>query len=226
MNIDQENLDKTSFIFINELLQLKRNDNIFVYTDKGGCKAITDSIKRKSDALGTHMEIYELDSNLSLPDKAEQLTKKIEQGAYDVICEFSEQYFYQTSVWKVAKDKGIRVYSLAGIDADSFIRCVGEVDQNVMFQIGEELKKLLLNAKKVEISTKMGTKITMNMKSHCIFDYFPLRRFKAKSYVHSPSGTLENADKQSFMGGAIGFSRRSTFHGRNGSRRWLLLASE
>jgi len=155
--------------------------------------------------MGALTELFELNSNLKLPDMAQELTYKIEKGAFDAVCELSEQYFYQTLACKRALQLGSRIYSLAGLDADALTRCVGNVNHNLMFEFGMALRKILGKARSIQILTKNGTHIKFQMSPNPVFRFILKLRRKRVSGILYPSGKPVQKGQSTFLGGQLAF---------------------
>ena len=170
-------------------------------------------------------ELFELNSKKKLDDMARDLTFEIENGAFDVVCELSEQYFYYTQPWYKALELGSRFYSLAGLNVDSFIRCVGKVNHVAIFQFGTLLKEILNDANTIQIVSEKGTKIDFQMDNNLVLRLisrletnlafrlvFRLQRKfiskltrKQRSCVTNPSSVEVKRGESAFMGGQLGF---------------------
>lgn len=207
MNSRGIDLRDASFIFVKELLNLRRGDKLLIYVDQGSCYYTAEVIQTTAHQIGALTDIFELNSNLKLSAIEQELTDKIETGDFNVICELSEQYFYKSEVWRRALQSGSRIYSLAGLNYDAFIRCVGRVDHDLMFQFGNSLRELLMKAKSIQILTKKGTNIKLRMNNNLVIRFIEkLKRKKISySYVTHPSGMLIQGVKSTFIGGQIAF---------------------
>jgi leucyl aminopeptidase (aminopeptidase T) len=205
MNKQDSDLRETAFVFVKELLNLKRGERLLIYVDQGSDYYTAKIIEDSAQQMGALTELFELNSDLKLPDMARELTQKIEKGAFDVICELSEQYFYQSLAWKRARQLGSRIYSLAGMDADAFTRCVGKVNHNLMFQFGMALRGILKKAESIQILTKKGTHIKFQMKANPVFRFILRLRRKQKPRIFTPSGKPIQRGQSSFLGGQLAF---------------------
>lgn len=202
-----EELNKSVDIFLSELLRYLPGECILVYVDQGSDLQIAEAIKRSVERQGGRADIFLLNSDLAPADQAKQLTEKIKHGSFSIICELSEQYFYLTSVWKTARENGARVYSLAGLDAASFIRCVGRVNHERMFEFGMSLKRMLQDSKRLRIHTQNGTDIQMQLESNPnILKRLVARvRKRPRSFILSPCGIFDDRIRTTFLGGQVSF---------------------
>jgi leucyl aminopeptidase (aminopeptidase T) len=201
-------MKKTALIFLKDLVNLKVGENILFYTDKGSDSGIALTLHESAKDIGAKSEVFELDACLSLPEMAHALTEKIERDSFDVMCELSEQYFYQTTAWQRALQLGARLYSLGGLKADDFIRCVGKADHTLMHEFGVNLREVIGKAKSVQIITEKGTDIRLDMNIGLVHRIIAKLTGKQRpyAYVTPPSGKLSHDVPATFLGGQIAFN--------------------
>ncbi len=201
----KEDLKKAAGVFIKELLNLKPQEKLLIYVDKGSDFNVASAIQAATKGEGCTAELFELDPNLEIHDVVRNLTRKIEDGFFNVICELSEQYFYQTSAWQRALEMGARIYSLGGLQSDGFIRCFGKVNHTLIYDFGTRLREILWKAKSVKILTKKGTDIKFEMNISLVDRVISKLTGKKRSYAYvtRPSGKLTHDVPATFMGGQI-----------------------
>ena len=206
-NVDhsQDELEKSVDVFLNELLGHRHGENILVYVDQGSDDRVSNTLKARVEKRGGRTEILALNSEQTPANQARQLTEKIKHGSFNIICELSEQYFYLTSAWKVAREVGTRVYSLAGLDAASFIRCVGRVNHERMFQFGMALKRVLQESRRLRIHTRNGTDIQMQLGLNPFKRLVARLRKRPRSFILSPCGMFDDKTQTTFLGGQLSF---------------------
>lgn len=204
MNREQDELNAAAAEFVSELLGVRRGGKILICRDRERRFELSEALRRAAEYEGAQVEMLEIDRSVPIEESASKLEKAIESGGFDVICELSEQYFYQSKAWKNAREKGVKAYSLAGLDADAFIRCVGRVDQKRMFGFGQQLAKTIKSGRKVEIRSNAGTTITCEMRASWFHKLLPLR-WRPRASIGSPSGYLGEGGSSTFMGGQLAF---------------------
>ncbi|MBI5150109.1 MAG: hypothetical protein HZA28_04975 [Candidatus Omnitrophica bacterium] len=207
MENQKENLEKAASILAKDLLCLKEGEKLFIYVDRGSDLAVAQSVQNYAGKTGVQTELYKLNDRLEFPEKLNELTAKIESEHYDAICELSEEYFYPTIAWKKALERKARIYSLAGMDAQSFIRCIGEVDHESMFRLGTKLNQRLKAAKTIHIRTAKGTDIKFRIQARMnrILRSLLKSMKKELSYVMAQSGTPVQSGQCTFLGGQVAF---------------------
>jgi len=206
MNNSERDVKQAAMVFTRQLLNLKQDQRLLVYVDQGSDLNVAGAIQDAAKETGAKADLLELKSDLKLNDVVRKLVNTIEKEAFDVICELSEQYFYPTLVWKRALQLGSQIYSLGGVHADAFIRCVGKVNHELMFQFGMALKRLLEKATHIQIVTTQGTNLALQMKSNSLFfRLISMLKTRQKPYVLYPSGVLEGTCRATFLGGQLAF---------------------
>jgi hypothetical protein len=193
--------------FLKDILYLNTGQRMMTYSDMGCDTYLIDELINLAQKNGIYVDVLWLDNSSELSEVIKIIIKKIKYENYNVILELSKQYFYPTDVWRISQQKGCRLYALGAIKADSFIRCIGEVDQVKMKQFGMQLYKLLRKARLIQIYTEAGTNITCRMNtSHFITALFEqlskviqlLKRLKTKlkgPVAISPNSTLLDEEK-------------------------------
>lgn len=204
----EQNLKDSALLFLKDLLSLENGKRILFYADKGSDSHIVRILHESAEEIGAKSEVFELDSTLALPVMAQNLTKKIERGSFDVICELSEQYFYQTAAWQKALQLGSRLYSIGGLSADGFIRCVGKANYDLIYEFGTGLRGILEKAKSIQISTEKGTDIRLEMNISFVDRIITKLTGEKRpyAYVTRPSGKLSHDVPATFLGGQIAFN--------------------
>ena len=204
----EQNMKDSALLFLKDLLSLENGKRILFYADKGSDLQIVRILHESAEEIGAKSEVFELDSVLALPDMAQYLTEKIERGSFDVICELSEQYFYQTAAWQKALQLGFRLYSIGGLSADGFIRCVGKANYALIYEFGTGLRGILEKAKSIQISTEKGTNIRLEMNISFVDRIITKLTGEKRpyAYVTRPSGKLTPEVPATFMGGQIAFN--------------------
>lgn len=201
----ENDLNKSAEIFLNELLRHQKGESILVYLDQGSDPRVASAIKAYAEKRGGRCEIFTLNSDLTLADQARKLTEKIGQGSFNAICELSEQYFYLTPAWKEALETGARIFSLAGLDAASFIQCVGKVNHERMFQFGMTLKKLLQGSSRLRVHSQNGADIQMKLSQNPFSRLVTRLQKGSRAYILSPCGILNDKTRTTFLGGQLSF---------------------
>ena len=198
-SLDQA-LDHSAGIFLNDLLQLSTGEDVLVYFDQKSDRRVAHAVVAQALHQGHRADLIELDATLSRAGQAAQLAEHIRRGRPKAICELSDQYFYLTEAWRAAYEIGARVYSIAGLDAESFIRCIGRVDHAQMFALGMALRKLLLTSRLFEVRSTSGTNIRMTLGWGLLDRLAAKIRRGPRAFMTYPSGY-----RGGFLGGQLAF---------------------
>jgi leucyl aminopeptidase (aminopeptidase T) len=186
-----------------ELLQLKQGERLLIYVDQESDYSLAEMLQEAARSMGVETEIFEITSGLKLGDAAEELARKIQEVSFDVICELSGQYYYQTPAWQKALQTGSRLYSLGGLDRAAFVRCIGEVDHGLMFQFGMALRSVLQKTRSVQVTTQAGTDLRFRLNSSLISRAVSRLTGSAGSRVFRPTGLLTQDRRWTFLGGQL-----------------------
>lgn len=163
MNDIEKNLAESADVFLNELIQFRKGESLLVFLDERDDPRVAAAIESQSVARGGQVERLLLDSRLPLDEQARQVTERIRSGAFNAVCELASDYFYLTTVWAAARETGARIYSLGGLNAESFIHCVGRVDHRRMFAFGMAVKAILGESRTITITSPGGTNLRMRL---------------------------------------------------------------
>jgi hypothetical protein len=204
-NVQQQELKQATDILIKGLLSVKNDEKVLVYSENATQSSLVDSISSSIVEAGAGVEAAALSPEKGFQSMTEELLEIIRKRNYNVICELSDHYFYQTHAWREALVKGARLFSVGGLDADAFIRCIGRVNHEKLYEFGMELRKNFLKSQKIQIFSNEGTEITIQMQNHYLPRLISKSLRKQVSYVAFPSGFLSKGIRSTFMGGQLGF---------------------
>jgi leucyl aminopeptidase (aminopeptidase T) len=205
MNRDETTLENAASEFVRAMLRVSHGRKVLLYRDGERPSELSDAIRSAAELEGATVEMLEFDCRAPIKESSAKLEEAIEGRVFDVVCELSEHCFYQSDAWKAARMKGVDTYSLAGLDAAAFMRCVGEVDQEKMYRFGQHLASQLKAGAKLIISSSSGTRITCDMRTPWYLGVLPLGRRKPRSRVGVPSGFLGSSGRSTSMGGQLAF---------------------
>jgi len=125
MNEMNTSLEDHILHFFRHSFGFQGNDRLLIYTDRHSDSNLADAMQQAAIKLGAVVRQAEISSDRSLEDSSEWLVREIQEFAPTKICELSGQYYYQTPVWRHGVEGGAQIYSLCGLGADGFIRCIG-----------------------------------------------------------------------------------------------------
>lgn len=209
-------LSAAADVFLESLIDLRAGERMLIYQDASSDAAVARAIKDCAEQRGADVALLDLDSGRPVSALARDLVDRMAAG-FDVICELSAaNTFYSTPVWNQAHLAGARLYSLSTLDTDAFVRCVGEVDHRLVYQLGVQICQVLKSARRMHIRTAQGTDLGFAMdwgrvesvlkKIRNRFLHPSLfRGWRQEPYVAVPTGLLDHGVSVTFLGGQLGF---------------------
>jgi len=215
----QMNLHTACCDFLQQVLLMEEGESVLIYTDSGSDPNLVVALQKSANSLGMRADHLSLEGFPDLTGQIQMLRDKIESGDFQVLCELSEQYFYPSGIWEDAVRKGFRVYSMGPLDAASFLRCIGLVNQDKLMEFGDLLEQVISQARQIHVSTSAGTNLLCRMQPVGVFEKLLSSvkqgglsdRVLAKiglsqrSIVWSPSGLLKKSSGATFLGGQLAF---------------------
>jgi len=200
-------LEKSCRYLLHTILGLQRGDKLLLYTDESDGQGTAKAIQEISLADEISADLVPLQEFRDLPEKEAALLDKIAHGNYQALCELSSQYFYPSPVWRKAVRQGCRVLALGAMDKEAFVRCVGKVGHEKIYEFGLRLSDLLRKARWVEISSDSGAKISCQLsRSHGLISRIGRKLgLQANSHVWTPSGMFTPSIHATFMSGQVAF---------------------
>lgn len=197
-------IDEACRTLLCDLLHLSSGERLLLYLDEYSPGELADVLADHARAIDVEVTRLEFPPGSSVDEMGALLLRTVESQAFDAICELSESYFYPTRAWRKAVRAGSRVYSLGAMSVESFIRCVGCVDQSLMRSFGNQLAGLLRNARDIRISAGAGSEVGFCLKpptfTRRVFSRFGLMD---RSRVWPPSGFLTRRGGATFMTGQV-----------------------
>lgn len=156
--------------FLQEILLLEEGESLLLYTDAGSDRRLVTGLAGAGASLGVDVEELDLVGFATLEHRIAALRGAISRGNHDVLCELSRQYFYPSGIWEECVRAGRRVYSAAGIDVDVFRRCISNVDQQALREMGNALGALLVSAGTIRVTTPPGTCLEARMQPSGVYE--------------------------------------------------------
>lgn len=205
---DNNNVQETAIFFVRQLMNMQPGESMLLYTDEESDKKTIDVIVQAAESSNIKVHTHELNPEQTKVKHVEQLIEVLENNQFHALCETSGQYFYNTQVWRKAHQKGIYTYALGSLSLDAFSRCVGQVDNQAMYELGEKIVARLRRASVVRITQENGTDLQMGMKIPGFYNLLAkVKLLKPySSRVFKPTGYLFKGPKKStFLGGQIAF---------------------
>ena len=198
---------------------MAEGESILLYTDEGSDRQLVEALTVAARSLGMIAEELCLRQYSTLEDQIQALRERIKQGNYNVLCELSRQYFYPSGIWEESVRAGRRVYCTGPIDSDCFRRCISDINQQALMDMGQSLGELLHSADTVKITSPAGTHLVGRMQPSGMYEKalaklptgsLPDRAMNRlglgqRSAIWSSTGALRRQGGSTFMGGQLSF---------------------
>lgn len=204
----KNNIQDDAIFFVRQLMNMQPGESMLLYADAESDKNTIDVIVQAAKSNNIKVHVHELRPEQTKAQHVEQLIGVLENNQFQAICETSGQYFYNTQVWRKAHQKNIYTYALGSLSLDAFSRCVGQVDNQAMYELGEKIVARLRQASVIRITQENGTDLRMDMNMPGFYNLLAKARLLKpySSRVFKPSGYLFKGPKKStFLGGQIAF---------------------
>jgi aminopeptidase len=186
-------LKKAAKIIVTKCLGLKKNESCLIITDKNkfsiGKVLFFEALK-----ISKKVELIEIPvGKVNAEEPPSEVTKKMRK--YDVIICPTTKSLTHTDAVILARKKGARVATLPNINEDILKRCI-DVDYDEMKTLTNKLADILDKAKKVHITTKIGTDIAINLSGMKATDRNSGLIAKKGELTNLPEGETYIAPKQ------------------------------
>lgn len=172
-------------VLIEYLCNLKKGENVLIYTDTSG-----DLLAAYYIASATHaaegvvsLVVYETPPEVDMepsPPLAAAMTRA------DLIIELAEKYLIHTRAYLEAL-KSARILCLTGMSCEMMYRCVSRVNYPKMLELGKRLTNLLKQGHTLEIKTAAGTDLVCELGGR----------------VEHNAGRIFKAGEESYLGGQL-----------------------
>lgn len=194
--------------FVRDLMNMQSGESMLLYSDEQSDQETIDVIVQAAQAQAISVHVHELDPAQDKSQHVAELIAVLENNQFHALCEVSGQYFYNTQVWRKAHQQETYTYGLGALSLDAFCRCVGQVDNKAMYELGEKVVTQLRQASVVRITQDNGTDLEIGMQMPSIYNGLAKLKLVKQhvSRVFKPSGYLLKGPKKStFLGGQVAF---------------------
>ena len=191
MELKGPELLKTARFMVKELLLCQPGTHLLLIADSGSDKKVVDSLFSAAFVEGVHpVAIWK-----PMPTEVNTEPGKMVSAAMreaDVICFLEKVYFIHTDAVREALKWGARADFFGGMDAETLVRCVGEINFQGMVKLGDQITALIRAGKEMKIYSHSGTDL--------VFQLDPQRP------VYHHKGIADQPGDITFLGGQIAFA--------------------
>ena len=198
-------LDDAVDIFLDELMHLRQGESFLIYLDEGSDTNLFRAIETGASSRSARVTVLRMQAGSTLEQQTRQLVSALRSAQFHAVCELSDRYFYHTQAWRAARNSGARIFSLGGLDAPAFIRCVAKVDHMRMFEFGTLLQSILQGAARIRIRTAKGSDIRMRLKQSQGLELLGRLIGRPRPYIIGPCEILSPETASTFLGGQLAF---------------------
>jgi len=172
---------------LESIMLTKRGENVVITIDTIGDWRVALATAQTAFALGTRpiLMLYETQPEAQMEPPA-PVAGALARA--DVWIEYAVQYTLYTKARMAATEAGCRYACMSGMDVDMLVRSIGKVDYPKMIALGDELVRLIREAKEMRITSLEGTDLVAQLTPE----------------VHQSGGIAHDKGALIMLGGQVG----------------------
>lgn len=156
-------LARSADFLCRKILEIKEGENVVIYADSATDPRVVNATAAAIYTLGAHPIViwYETRGDIDLPPP-----KPVEAAvlAADVVIEYAVAYLVHSEMWRKAREAGIAIQCLTGMNADMMVRCINPENYEKMQEFGRVYSEVLRRAKSgFRVTSPAGTDITFKV---------------------------------------------------------------
>jgi hypothetical protein len=125
------------------ILEIKSGENIVIYADSATDPRVVDATAVAVHNIGAHAVVlwYETRGDIDLPPP-----KPVEAAvlAADLVIEYAVAYLVHSQMWRKAREIGVPLKCLTGMNVDMMIRCINPELEEKMRKFGEAYREAVM----------------------------------------------------------------------------------
>jgi len=148
-----------------KVLEIQPDENVVIYADTATDPRVVQATSGAIHALGAHAVVvwYETRGDIDLPPPAPVEAAVL---SADMVIEYAVAYLVHSEMWAKAREKGIPMKCLTGMNVDMMIRCINPDNYEKMQDFGAAYSEILRSAKsEYRITSPAGTDFTFQAHS-------------------------------------------------------------
>lgn len=156
-------LFKGAISLVGDHMQAKPGETVMITADTSSDMRVADALAGAAFALGCVPVVIEYPTaeetciDPPLPIQAAACSA-------DVWIEIADKNIQHCQSWQKALKHGVRYTCLTGMDVDMVVRCISNVDTDLVFQLGECMKDIIEQADDIVIKSNNGTDLHGRMR--------------------------------------------------------------
>ncbi|MBC7093604.1 hypothetical protein H5T53_06330 [Candidatus Bipolaricaulota bacterium] len=175
------------------MCNIRKGENVVVYADTAIEESVAESIAEAAHVAGGEVILIRYRTRSQVDMEPPSPLAAALQSA-DVIIELAAMFLIHTRALSSALDRGARYACLTGVTSDIMKRCIRDTEfYSKVIELGEAIAEMLRKAKKLHITTGLGTALTCDIQGRPI-DHASKRIFGPK--------------EQSYLGGQVSWYPR------------------
>jgi len=153
-------LARSADFLCRNILEIKPGENIVIYADSATDSRVVNATAAAVHSIGAHAVVlwYETRGDIDLPPP-----KPVEAAVLsaDLVIEYAVAYLVHSEMWRKAREAGIPLKCLTGMNVDMMIRCINPDLEEKMKKFGDAYREVVMRGKeKGRVTSPAGTDIT------------------------------------------------------------------
>ncbi|MCK5561729.1 MAG: hypothetical protein KAJ51_14095 [Thermoplasmata archaeon] len=143
-----------------KVLEVRPGENVVIYADTATDLRVVQATSAAAHTIGAKVTTvwYETKGDIDLPPP-----EPVEAAvmAADMVIEFAVAYLVHSAMWNKARQKGIELKCLTGMNVDMMVRCIDPDVYEKMQEFGEAYREVVSTGRKtVRVTNRAGTDFT------------------------------------------------------------------
>ncbi|MFB0558448.1 MAG: hypothetical protein ACETVY_04950, partial [Candidatus Bathyarchaeia archaeon] len=178
-------LARSADFLCRRILQIEPEENIVIYADTATDPRVVQATSAAAHTIGAKVTVvwYETKGDIDLPPP-----EPVEAAvlAADMVIEYAVAYLVHSDMWRKAREKGVAMKCLTGMNADMMVRCIDPNLYDRMQEFGAAYNGVLREAKEgYRVTNPAGTDITWRALTPEEMEE-RMRRFRARAASGRP----------------------------------------
>jgi len=153
-------LARSAEFLCRKILQIRAGENVVIYSDTATDPRVVKATSAAAHTLGAKVTTvwYETRGDIDLPPP-----EPVEAAvmAADMVIEFAVAYLVHSAMWHKARQRGIEMKCLTGMNADMMVRCINPDNYEKMQEFGAAYNDVVLRGKEGgRVTNRAGTDFT------------------------------------------------------------------
>jgi len=153
-------LARSADFLCRKILEVRPNENVVLYADTATDPRVVQATSAAAHTIGAKVTTiwYETKGDIDLPPP-----EPVEAAVLsaDMVIEFAVAYLVHSAMWHKARQKGIELKCLTGMNADMMVRCINPDIYDKMQEFGAAYREVVMKGKRAgRVTNRAGTDFT------------------------------------------------------------------